>query len=103
MPQYARKADDNQPEIVKFIRSLGASFQHTHQIPGALDGIVGYMGVDQRIEIKDGNKPPSRHKLTPEEQKTFDGWKGRPCQVVKNEEDVLKLIKDMYTTAIKSR
>lgn len=87
------KADGNQPELVKFIRGLGASFQHTHTIPGALDGIIGYRGIDIRVEIKDPSRPPSARRLTIEEQKTFDEWRGRKPVVIETEEDVLNLLK----------
>ncbi len=58
MHQRAR-ADANQPEIVAHFRKRGATVQHVHQIPGALDLIIGYAGIDVRIEIKDGSKPSS--------------------------------------------
>jgi len=90
-----RKADRNQPELVKFIRLLGASFQHTHSIPGALDGIIGYRGVDQRVEIKDPQKIPSKRKLTGGEQEVFDGWNGRKPIIIETEGDVSRLLSIM--------
>jgi len=92
---YTKKADGNQPEIVKILRGLGASFQHTHQIAGALDGIVGYKGLDQRIEIKDPSQPPSKRQLTKKEKETFDDWRGRPPAIIETEEDCINLIKEM--------
>ena len=67
----AAKADANQGEIVQALRQMGASVQHTHQLgQGAPDAICGYKGVNLLIEIKDGGKPPSKRKLTPDEQAT---------------------------------
>ena len=43
---------------------------------GALDLVVGFAGLDVRVEIKPLG-PPSVQKLTPDEQETFDGWRGR--------------------------
>ncbi len=83
-----RRADSNQPDLVKYIRRKGASFQHTHSLPGALDGIIGYLGIDQRIEIKDPEKPTAKQKLTEAEQEVFDNWRGRPPVVVLNESDI---------------
>jgi hypothetical protein len=71
---------------------MGASFQHTHNIAGALDGIIGYRGIDVRVEIKDPDKPPSKRALTEDEQKVFDEWRGRKPEVIETETDVLNLI-----------
>lgn len=92
---YAKKADANQPEIVKILRAMGASFQHTHQIAGALDGVVGYKGIDQRVEIKDPSQPPSARRLTVKEEETFDDWKGRKPVIIETEEDCVKLLKEL--------
>lgn len=98
-----RKAriDANQPELVKLIRSHRASFQHTHTVPGALDGIVGWCGVDQRVEIKDPSRPPSARKLTPAEKEVFDEWQGRPPVVIETPEDVLKLLRQMQNDSLR--
>jgi hypothetical protein len=100
MPQRARRADSNQPEIVEVFRKLGASFQHTHTIPGALDGIVGYLGIDQRVEIKDGSKKPSLRRLTEDEQTTFDTWKGRAPVIITSPEEAQDLLAQMRQEAI---
>ena len=91
MRQRAR-VDANQKVIVAAFRKLGATVQHCHQIPGCLDLIVGYGGIDVRVEIKDGSKPPSAQKLTKKEKETFQHWKGRPPVVITSEEDVRQLI-----------
>ena len=96
-----RKVDANQPELVKFIRSMGASFQHTHSIPGALDGIIGYRGVDQRVEFKDPSQIPSKRKLTEGERDTFDEWRGRKPVVIETEADVTELLFTMTKEAMK--
>ena len=95
----AAKADANQAEIVAALRARGATVQHTHQIPGALDLIIGYHGTDVRVEIKDGSKPASAQKLTPAEQKVFDTWKGRPIEVVTSVDDAMKMMDKMYIEA----
>ena len=87
-----RRADSNQPALVKLIRSMGASFQHTHSIPGALDGIIGYRGTDVRVEFKDPEKPLSKRQLTEAEQDTFDEWRGRLPVIIQTEQDVLDLL-----------
>ncbi len=87
----AARIDANQPALVKLIRKLGGSFQHTHQIPGALDGIIGYHGVDIRVEFKDPDQPPSKRALTKAEIDTIDEWKGRPPVVIETAEHVIAL------------
>jgi len=96
MPRHAARCDTNQPDLVKYIRKLGGSFQHTHQIPGCLDGIIGYMGIDQRVEIKDPKQPPSKQKLTEKEKETIDAWRGRKPIVIKTEEDCDNLLRKLF-------
>lgn len=97
---YAKRADANQPALVEFLRHLGATFQHTHQIAGALDGIVGIAGIDQRVEIKDPEQPPSARKLTKKEQTTFNDWRGRKPVIIETDDDCLELIKTLRAEAL---
>lgn len=99
MRHYSKKADRNQPELVKYIRGRGATFQHTHQVEGALDGIIGFRGIDQRVEIKNPDHPESARKLTVPEQKAFDTWKGRPPIVIESIDDCEQLLKQLYREA----
>lgn len=87
------RVDANQPELVKLWRRLGGTWQHTHEIPGALDGIAGMAGVDVRVEIKDGSKPPSARYLTDAEAVVFEMWKGRAPIVWSCQDDVLRTAK----------
>jgi len=89
------RVDGNQASLVNCLRGLGASFQHTHTIPGALDGIVGYVGIDQRVEIKDPEQPPSGRRLTKLEQDVFDQWMGRRPVVLETIEDCVNLLRKM--------
>jgi hypothetical protein len=97
------RIDANQPELVKFIREMGASFQHTHQIPGCLDGIIGYRKIDVRVEIKDPNQPPSKRKLTPAEIETVFRWNGRTPEVIETENDVTRVLGRMVRDSAKLR
>jgi hypothetical protein len=75
----AAKVDANQPEIVKTFRAMMCSVQHTHMIgEGFPDVIIATTknGPSHLIEIKDGDKPPSKRKLTRDEQKWHDEWLG---------------------------
>jgi hypothetical protein len=90
-----KRVDANQPELVTVMRKLGCSWRSTHEIPGALDGIIGVAGIDQRIEIKDGSKPPSARKLTPAEQDEFDMWRGRPPRIIESIGQLIELVDEL--------
>lgn len=93
------RTDSNQADLIEYMRMLGATWQPTHTVPGALDGILGIYGIDQRVEIKDGDKFPSKRKLTELESKTFNEWKGRKPVVVETRDDVRNLLAKMREEA----
>ena len=80
---YACKVDDNQKEIVKAFRDLGASVlilsSVGHGCPDLLIGIRDIRGVKHNllVEIKDGKKFDSQQQLTKGEKKFFDSWNGQ--------------------------
>lgn len=92
----AARVDVNQPELVEYLRKLGASFQHTHTVPGALDGIVGFRDIDQRVEIKDPNQTKRNKELTQKEITTFATWKGRPPIIIFTKKDCKELLKKLH-------
>jgi len=64
--RYAARVDDNQSEIVRAIQRIGAYvIDCSHVGSGFPDLLVAFRGRWTLIEIKDGEKPPSRRKLTP--------------------------------------
>ena len=86
------RVDGNQTHIVGIFRKLGATVAHTHMIgQGFPDIVVGYKGVNYLVEIKDPRMPPSKRKLTPDEQKFFDAWKGAAF-VIENEQHCKDLL-----------
>ena len=86
------RVDANQPQIVEGLRRVGASVLITSQLKGCFDILVGYNGVNYIMEIKDGNKPPSQRKLTPDEEKFKNSWKGGKYHVVESLEDAINII-----------
>lgn len=75
----AARRDDNEKEIVVALRKAGA---YVSFVDEPCDLIVGYKGRTILLEVKDGSKPPSARKLTPNEQKFHDEWTGGSLYVV---------------------
>jgi len=83
----AAKVDDNQPEIVEHLRSLGMSVCLLHTVgQGVPDIIVGYRGINVLLEIKDGAKPPSARRLTEDEAVWHLDWRGQVATVKDKEQ-----------------
>ena len=90
--RIASRVDANQPEIVAALISAGASVHHTHQAgKGFPDIVVGFRGTTLLFEIKDGSKPPSARKLTPDQLKFFESWRGQ-YDVVESVEEALNTL-----------
>lgn len=89
----AKKVDKNQPTIVEQLRKIpGVSVAHTHMIgEGLPDIVVGHRQRNYWIEIKDPNQPPSKRKLTPDEEKWHQQWTGHVA-VAETVTDILKII-----------
>lgn len=95
-----RKAriDGNQTEVVEALRDIpGVSVWITSALGhGGVDFVVGtdFPGkpkMNYLIELKDENQPPSKRKLTPDEEAFHKNWKG-PIYVCKNLDEILKAI-----------
>jgi Holliday junction resolvase len=88
----AARVDANQNEIVNALRRAGASVAVTSHVGGGFpDVVVGFRGVNYLFEIKDGSKPPSKRRLTDDEQRWHDGWNGEVV-VVNDVDEALKMI-----------
>lgn len=88
----AKRIDSNQTEIVKQLRKIGVSVQHLHELgDGCPDLLLGFRGKNYLIELKDGAKPPSKRKLTEDEEKFFAEWRGQvsKCDTL---DEILKVI-----------
>lgn len=72
----AAKIDANQNEIVNALRDIGCSVQSLAAVgKGVPDLLVSnHRGELFLMEIKDGAKPPSARKLTPDQVKWHDNW-----------------------------
>lgn len=87
------RVDDNQPEIVRALRKVGATVESMANLGcGLPDILVGFQGETHLMEIKDGAKPPSKRKLTKDEEKFFGNWRGGSLSVVESIEDAMAVI-----------
>lgn len=104
MPRGANvcRVDENQNEIVKVLRKLGASVLILSTVgkgcPDILVGVSDHQGFRHNllVEIKDGKKSPSQRRLTKDEQKFFDNWKGHVC-VVSNVDEAIFLFNYVHS------
>ena len=91
----AAKIDDNQPEIVEAARRMGCSVQPLHSVgKGCPDLLVGISGINDLWEVKDGSKPPSARRLTPDQIEWHDAWRGH-VQVVDSVEKAIARINQL--------
>lgn len=89
----AAKTDANQAAIVSALRQVGCSVLPLHAVgKGCPDLLVaqanGYMVL---MEIKDGDKPPSARKLTPDQIDFHASWRSR-IAVVCNVREALEAV-----------
>lgn len=84
--------DSNQSDIVDALRRVGCSVTSLAQLGGGVpDLLVGRHGINYALEVKDGSKPPSRRRLTPDEAEWHAAWKGQ-IAVVENVNDALRAV-----------
>jgi Holliday junction resolvase len=72
------RVDDNQKQIVKFLREKNVTVSITSATGrGFPDLVCGYKGKNILLEIKDGSKPLSAQALTTEQILWHYEWKGQ--------------------------
>ena len=101
MPQFAARADANQPEIVELLRTLGYKVAHTHTLGRGLPDIIvsGYhyaLNVQALlwVEIK-----TERGSFTMDEERFFLEWEGQPVIMARSVTDVLEWFGDVRIKA----
>ena len=83
----AARQDANHREIVQALRGIGASVADLSRLGGGVcDLLVGYRAKNLLLEVKDGKKPPSARKLTPDQQAFRDDWRGQLAVVTSVDE-----------------
>lgn len=88
-----KRADANQSELVSQIRKIpGVTVKHTHVVgEGFVDVVIGYKKTNYLCEIKDPNKPPSKRRLTEDEERFHKDWTGQ-IAIIETFDDVLKML-----------
>ncbi|MFT5292443.1 MAG: hypothetical protein ACI82F_004531 [Planctomycetota bacterium] len=90
MARRAAKIDANQVELVDLLRFAGASVKSLAAVgDGCPDLLIGFEGVTYLIEVKDGNKVPSKRRLTPDQEVFMALWKGANIYIAQDPESVL--------------
>ena len=70
------RLDANHPAMVKDLRAVGAEVVDMTGDPAiGFDLLVGFRGKLYAAEVKDGNKPASKRRLTDTEQSRLDDFK----------------------------
>ena len=86
----AARVDDNQRAIIAALRQMGCSVQDLSKVGGGCpDLLVGRGGCNWLLEVKDGEKPPSKRKLTPYQVDFHKYWSGQVATVHNVEDAVL--------------
>lgn len=94
------RTDANHTDIVQAFRRLGCTVLDLSRLgSGCPDALVGIRGRNYLVEIKDGSKPPSARKLTPDEEEFFREWRGF-VMIVESLDDVERMVRafSMRTT-----
>ena len=87
------RTDSNQAAMATLLRRLGCSVVDTHTIGGGFpDLVVGIVGRTFLVEVKDGDKSPSRRRLTADEFDFHRDWRGHPPVILESEEEAIRWV-----------
>ena len=90
----AAKTDANHSQVVNALRQVGASVQSLAATgKGCPDLLVGYLGINYLMEVKDGDKVLSKQKLNIDQEHWHNLWRGS-VYVVKSVDEALKILQD---------
>ena len=94
------RVDANHADIVDLLRGYGCSVFSTAGVgDGFPDLVVGFQGVTRLIEIKDGEKSPSRRRLTDDEEEWHATWRGDPVCIIESLRDADALVRTWHRDA----
>ena len=89
----AARVDANQKQVVLNLRQLGCKVLILSMVgKGCPDLLIGYNGRLTLVELKDGDKPPSKQKLTEDEEVFFEEWEGLPIYKCNSVQEIMDKI-----------
>ena len=87
-----KRVDDNHKGIVEGLRQLGATVQSLAECGhGVPDLLCGHRGRNFLFEVKNPDMPPSKRKMTPDEEKWHQRWNGT-VHIVESLEDAICIL-----------
>ena len=90
------KPDANQGSIVELLRHAGARVCLIHQVGGGVpDLLIGCSGKLALVEVKDGDKAPSKQRLTPDEERWHRAWAEYPVFVVASDDEARAMLRQL--------
>jgi len=90
--RQAARTDDNQAEIIRQLRKVGATVHSTHAVGGGFpDLAVGLSGLSYLFEVKNPKHPPSRRQLNAKQLEWHKLWQGQ-ASVIETPEDALRAL-----------
>jgi hypothetical protein len=87
----AARTDSNHQEIIDGLRQIGVTVFDTSMIPKFVDSVAGWRGENYMFEFKDGDKPPSKRKLTAAQQELHESWRGT-IYIIESLQDALEVL-----------
>jgi len=85
--------DGNQALVVRELRKLGISVEILSEIGnGCPDLLLGYSGKMLLVELKDPTQPPSKRRLTDDEEIWRAAWNGTLPLVAETVDDIVKVL-----------
>lgn len=88
----AKKVDENQKQIVKAFRDMGATVFHLHEVgKGCPDILLGYKGNTILVEIKRDAKAT----FTAAQIEFMAKWQGSKVIRINNVDEAIALLKNM--------
>jgi len=86
---FPKKVDNNQLEIVKAFRSMGATVLNLSTVgKGCPDLLIGYKNISVLVEVKS-----KTGKFTEAQLKFIEQWRGGPVNRIDSVEGAIRLIK----------
>jgi len=81
MNRYARRTDANHSAIARALEQIGVGVHDTSALGEFVDLITVQAGVIRFLEVKDGDKSPSRRKLTLAQVRLHEMFRVHGCKI----------------------